>query len=265
MGRTSFVTPFPWSQYSRKTLSKIDRPRGAGFFSEEEAQAKQMHLATGSAGSVIDCALFSIYFLVDKEDGVIADAKYQLFGPSILIAIAEASIELLVGKNYDQAKRMSADLIEQQLKDKKAGLPEESFGYLNLAVDAIEQAASQCSHIPLAMSYVAPPIPDALKGIALGGDGYPGWPELSSEAKRALIEEVLNQDVRPYIALDGGGVELLQVVDDRHIVIAYQGACTSCFSSTGATLSYIQQVLKGKLHPELTVIPDLSYLEGHSS
>ena len=73
----------------------------------------------------------------------------------------------------------------------------------------------------------------------------------------SVIEEVLDRDIRPYIALDGGGVELLNLLQDKEVIIAYQGTCTSCFASAGTTLSYIQQVLRAHVHPELDVVPNL--------
>ena len=65
--------------------------------------------------------------------------------------------------------------------------------------------------------------------------------------------------MRPYIALDAGGVEVLNLVDDHQVLIAYQGSCTSCYSAVGTTLSYIQQVLRNKVHPSLVVVPDIDF------
>ncbi len=110
--------------------------------------------------------------------------------------------------------------------------------------------------IPLAASYVAPPAPHDIGEVLEGG--YPGWNTLSKVQQLGIIEEVIARDIRPYIELDAGGVQVLDLVQEREVLIAYQGSCTSCFSATGTTLSYIQQVLKAKVHPDLIVIPDLS-------
>jgi NifU-like protein len=75
--------------------------------------------------------------------------------------------------------------------------------------------------------------------------------------KLQVLEKVMDQQVRPYIALDGGGVEVINLLNDREVIISYQGNCTSCFSAVGATLSYIQQVVKAKVHPSLVVVPNL--------
>ena len=81
--------------------------------------------------------------------------------------------------------------------------------------------------------------------------------ELTLKKKIAVIEQVLDQDIRPYIALDAGGVTVLNLLNDKELIIGYQGSCTSCYSSIGTTLSYIQQVIRAKVHPTIVVVPDI--------
>lgn len=256
MGLTTLTQPFPWTRYSKKLISKIDNPRCAGYFTKEESEARGMQLAEGIEGRVEDGNCVCLYWLVDKDDGIIVDAKFQVFGQSALIGAAEVACDLLVGKNYDQATRVSADLIDRQVRDKseEPAFPRETYPHLNLVLGAIEIAAEQCTDIPFADTYVAPPVP-TIPGEVVEG-GYPGWIDLPLKKKITVIEEVLNQDVRPYIALDAGGVEVINLLNDKEVVIAYQGSCTSCYSSVGTTLSYIQQVLRNKVHPSLVVVPD---------
>lgn len=257
MGINALITPFPWARYSKKLTSKIENPRSSGFFTAEEAEARTMRLAVGQDGSVTDGNIVKLYWLVDKDDGIIVDAKFQVLGQSALIGAAEAACELLIGKNYDQAKRISTDLIDKQVRDKSdiPAFPKETHPHLNLVLEAIDLAAEQCTDIPFADSYVAPPVPMDFGEVIAGG--YPGWMELPLKKKIAVIEQVLDQDVRPYIALDAGGVSILNLLNDKELIITYQGSCTSCYSSIGTTLSYIQQVLRAKVHPELVVVPDI--------
>ena len=194
-------------------------------------------------------------------DGMIIDAKFQVFGQSALIGAAEISCELCVGKNYDQAKRMTTDLIDKQVRDKadEPGFPKEATPHLSLLLIAHEKAALGCMDIPLSMGYVSAPAPADIGDVLEGG--YPGWETLSTPQKISLIEEVIARDIRPYIELDAGGVQIMDLINGRELIIAYQGSCTSCFSATGTTLSYIQKVLKAKVHPDLIVIPDLTTLK----
>lgn len=258
MGLNALITPFPWSRYSKKLAAKIDNPRCAGSFVKEEAEARDVRLAEATEGSVEDGNAVRLYWLVDKDDGIIIDAKFQVYGQSALIGAAEAICDLLVGKNYDQARRVSAELIDKQLRDKSdtPAFPKETYPHLNLVLGAVDAAAEQCMDIPFADTYVAPPVPADIGEVIPGG--YPGWMELPLKKKIAVIEHVLDQDIRPYIALDAGGVSVLNLINDKELVIAYQGTCTSCYSSVGTTLSYIQNVLRAKVHPDLVVVPDLS-------
>lgn len=258
MGLSALITPFPWSRYSKKLIAKIDNARCAGYFSKDETEARDMRLVEATEGRVEDGNCIRLYWLVDKEDGTIVDAKFQVFGQSALIGAAEAACELLVGKNYDQARRITTDLIDKQVRDKsdEPAFPKETYPHLNLVLGAIEAATEQCTDIPFADTYVAPPVPANIGEVIEGG--YPGWMELPLKKKIAVIEQVLDQDIRPYIALDAGGVSVLNLLHDKELVIAYQGSCTSCYSSIGTTLSYIQQVLRAKVHPDIVVVPDLT-------
>lgn len=253
----SLLAPFPWAQYSKKLIAKIDNPRSAGSFNYDDAVARGMHLAEGTEGKVEDGNCIKIYWLVDPTDGIISDAKFQVFGQSALIGAGEIACELIIGKNYDQARRISADLIDRQVRDKsdEPAFPRDTLAHLNLVIGAIDSAAEQCIGIPLPETYVAPPMPIDFGEVIEGG--IPNWEELSIKQKLVVIEQVMDRDVRPYIALDAGGVEVLNLVNDKEVIISYKGSCTSCVSSIGATLSYIQQVLRNKVHPTLTVAPDL--------
>ena len=260
MGLEALTTPFPWTHYSKKLIAKIENPHNVGCFSSEQSEERGMRLVVGTEGKIGEGNVVRLYWLVDKEDGVIVDAKFQVQGQSALIGAAEVACSLLVGKNYHQARRIGADLIDKQVRDRSdvPGFPLETAPHLNLVIDAIENAAQQCTDIPLVVSYEAPPAPVDIGEVIEGG--YPGWEELTKEKKIAVVEEVLDQDIRPYIALDGGGVDVLDLVDGKELRIAYQGNCVSCFASVGATLSYIQEVVRAKVHPDIVVVPDMETL-----
>jgi NifU-like protein len=258
MSLNTLTQPFPWSRYSKKLNVKIDRPRCAGFFTKAQSEEREMRLANGKAGAIEDGNLIHFFWLVDPNDGIIVDARFQLYGQSALIGAAEVACELVIGKNYDQARRIGAELIDKQVRDRPdvPSFPKETSPHLNLVLEAIDNAAEQCMDIPLAANYVAPPAPRDIGEILEGG--YPGWETLSQGQKIALIEEIIARDIRPYIELDAGGIQVLDLINGKEVFIAYQGSCTSCFSATGTTLAYIQQVLRGKVHPSLIVVPDLS-------
>lgn len=244
------IQPFYWERFSKKLREKIDRLRYLGFFTPAEATEKQMRLVIGNYGKV------SLYWLVDESDGVIADAKFQAYGPIGLIAAAEAASELVLRKNYDQASRVTADLIDQHLRDKNEipAFPPECNSQLNGVLSAIDDAVQQCLDIPFEARYDITPI-EADFGEIPGG--IPGWENFSYQEKIRIVEEVIDKEIRPYIELDAGGVRVLELREEKEVLISYSGSCTSCHSSTGSTLSAIQQILRARVHPTLFVTPQL--------
>lgn len=242
--------------FGKKLLSRIENPRSAGAFSSEEARAHEMRLAVATEGSRELGRVVRLSLLVDEKDGIIADAKFQVFGPPALIGAAESACSAVLRKNYDQARRLSADLLDKEMREKneERAFPEEASWALNLLLEALEVATLQCMDIPVADSYVAPPI----NLDENEKKEYPGWKELSVKQKISVIETVIAEDIRPYVELDAGGVKVVNLLEEREVIIAYEGACTTCHSATGATLSAIQQILRTKIHHELVVIPNFN-------
>src|SRR3990167_2350287 len=237
--------------FPKKIHDKLARLAFVGYFTVALAEEKGMRLVTGREKGLC------LYWLVDEADGVIADAKFQVFGPVALIAAAEIASELVLRKNYDQASRISADLLESHARDRKEGpaFPKEANGYLNLILSAIDKAVHQCIDIPYASAdYAVTPIERDFGEIP---GGLPGWDGFPHAQKIKILEEVIDKEIRPYVELDAGGVKILELKENGEVHIAYEGSCTTCHSSTGSTLSAIQQILKARIHPTLSVIPVL--------
>lgn len=81
--------------------------------------------------------------------------------------------------------------------------------------------------------------------------------QLSSEEETELfkkINELLDVRVRPALAGDGGGLQVLGL-DGYTLTIRYQGACGSCPSSIRGTLVAIENLLKREINPAIDVVP----------
>lgn len=76
--------------------------------------------------------------------------------------------------------------------------------------------------------------------------------DYNTERKTEVINALLDIAIRPALANDGGGINLLSV-EEKTIKVHYQGACGSCPSSTTGTLQYIEQFLKEAIHPDVEV------------
>lgn len=100
------------------------------------------------------------------------------------------------------------------------------------------------SHIPSHDAHAAPAerADDPLATLPKGGD-----PEVM-----AKINALLDDRVRPALAGDGGGLQVMGL-EGKTLFIRYQGACGSCPSSTAGTLMAIQRLLQSEVDEELVV------------
>ncbi len=235
---------------NKKMQAKLMKLRFCGFFHSKDVENQQLRLVVAQEG------MLRLYWLVNETDGMIADAKFQAFGPPELVLVGEIASELVLRKNYDQASRLTSDLLDRHVRDKKddPAFSKDAFVYLNQAISALDKAAYECIDIPFASQYETTPIEHDFAEIP---GGIPGWEEFSVEKKRQIVEEVVDKEIRPYVELDAGGVTIQEMRPNGEILIAYSGSCTSCHSSTGSTLSAIQNILQARVHPSLTVIPQL--------
>lgn len=67
------------------------------------------------------------------------------------------------------------------------------------------------------------------------------------------IDALLDDRIRPYLASDGGWLEIIGLVN-KTLQIRYQGACGSCPSSLTGTLMAIENMIKDEIDPELEVV-----------
>ena len=76
---------------------------------------------------------------------------------------------------------------------------------------------------------------------------------VSDDPRLARINEMLDERIRPYLASDGGWLEVLSL-DDKTLTIHYQGACGSCPSSLSGTLMAIENMVRQEVDPEIEVV-----------
>ena len=89
-------------------------------------------------------------------------------------------------------------------------------------------------------------------GAADGNDQL----QLAQGTDLALLQQIntiLDDRVRPALAGDGGGLEVLSI-EGKTVTIRYQGACGSCPSSIQGTLQAIQSLLQSEVDADLAVV-----------
>ena len=72
---------------------------------------------------------------------------------------------------------------------------------------------------------------------------------------REEVQKVLDEQVAPRLAMDGGGIELVEVTDDGVVKVRLQGACRGCPGARMTLAMGVEKLLKD-------VLPDVKSVEG---
>ena len=82
----------------------------------------------------------------------------------------------------------------------------------------------------------------------------PELEKMSEEDKARLdkINEILDEQVRPYLQGDGGDLHVLGLSGNQ-LTVHYQGACGSCPSSLSGTLAGIESLVR-QIEPDMEVV-----------
>lgn len=102
---------------------------------------------------------------------------------------------------------------------------------------------------------LAPPIRDARPQTdAMEDDEVHATKEVQDTDDPRLIEinKMLDEQVRPYLLADGGGLKILGL-DGNRLKVHYQGACGTCPTATSGTLYAIESMVK-RVDPEIQVV-----------
>ena len=97
-------------------------------------------------------------------------------------------------------------------------------------------------------------IAEAIEAHAVPAAAAAGAAETAGEDVMARINRVIDENIRPALAGDGGGIEIVGF-EDHVLSVRYQGACGGCPSSTSGTLFAIQNLLQRMVDDKITVQP----------
>jgi len=99
-------------------------------------------------------------------------------------------------------------------------------------------------------------VKDAVDGTNSGDDV--SFAQMTLVQKLKKVEEVLDENIRQMLIMDGGNLEVLDIKENGgniDIYIRYLGACSGCASSSTGTLYAIEAVLKEKIDESIRVLP----------
>ncbi|MCS6874846.1 MAG: NifU family protein [Pyrinomonadaceae bacterium] len=100
---------------------------------------------------------------------------------------------------------------------------------------------------------LAVPIRQAKAAVSNGSKTSEVSSKKIDDPKVREIEALLDERIRPYLAGDGGWLEIVDF-ENNTLKIRYEGACGSCPSSLTGTLMAIENLIKREIDPEIEVI-----------
>ncbi len=116
--------------YSAKYIEHFTNPRGIGEIEPSDGWSEVQHEGQGCFDKV--------KLTLRIDDGKVLDAKFRARACSGTIAACSALVEMIIDKDIDYVKSITADDIEKYLD----GVPSKKRHSVELAVDALERALS---------------------------------------------------------------------------------------------------------------------------
>ena len=116
--------------YSTQVIDHYENPRNVGSFGKEDED-----VGTGMVGAPACGDVMKLQIKVDKETGLITDAKFKTYGCGSAIASSSLVTEWVKGKTLDEAATLKNSTIAEHL-----ALPPVKIHCSILAEDAIKAA-----------------------------------------------------------------------------------------------------------------------------
>ena len=116
--------------YSAQVVDHYENPRNVGSFAKDDSD-----VGTGMVGAPACGDVMKLQIKVDKETGVITDAKFKTYGCGSAIASSSLVTEWVKGKTLSEAAELRNSQIAEEL-----ALPPVKIHCSILAEDAIKSA-----------------------------------------------------------------------------------------------------------------------------
>ncbi len=116
--------------YSEKVIDHYENPRNVGSFAKDDTD-----VGTGMVGAPACGDVMKLQIKVDKNTGIITDAKFKTYGCGSAIASSSLVTEWVKGKTLDEAAGLRNSTIAEEL-----ALPPVKIHCSILAEDAIKAA-----------------------------------------------------------------------------------------------------------------------------
>jgi NifU-like protein involved in Fe-S cluster formation len=233
---------------SQRAVARLRAPHQRGVFTLLDAGHRQ-HLLWSGADRTGQCRL---YWLIQPQDQVIANARFLAFGSLASHPIADVFSEQVIGRTVQQAHDLRAEQIEALLRDDPLTPAFADQGLAPLAF--LEEL--QARAVAEVGALVVPPRPQeraqyVRKPASAWTDEDRAWLPLPYLRKIAAVETLAARVVGERQALTAASrVTVTRLNEDFHIGLALTGVP----EDQVPTLSgFIQDALRSHLHSALTV------------
>lgn len=271
-------------EYTDKVKEHFLHPKNIGEIEKPDA--------VGEVGSIVCGDALKLYLKVDEKTGKIIDAKFQTFGCASAIASSSALTELIKGKTFDEALKVT----NQDIAEFLGGLPKEKMHCSVMGREALEAAIANYRGQPPEVKEEGRLVckcfdvtEEKIRKVAIenhlttvdeitdytkagGGCGEckveieailrdiwslkkPEKPVVSKKLtnlqKIALMQEIIETEIRPGLQADGGDIELIDI-DGNKVIVALRGMCSGCLMAD-VTIKGIQDKLREMVGEEITV------------
>lgn len=230
----------------QKISGKIEdyaaNPAHRGGLFPEDAAAAGAALVETKEGDL------KIYWLVAPDTGEVLKARFFTYGGAESIACGEALSVMAERRPFDEAASLTGSAVVKAI-----GVPPEEGAGLSGRIEKLLRKTREAYSSARALAEARGNGENKESAAAPGEKS--GWTALSKAEKLARIEAALDGSIRSFLRADGGDVSVVDLVDDREIVIEYHGVCGSCASSMGMTLMSIEHALREELGENIRVVP----------
>ena len=234
-------------ELSERAQSRLADLRYVGSLTDEVAEARGCHLVAVSHGADSASEHIELCWLVD-DAGFIRDGRFRSPATGLSLIAYDLMVELCIGITVEQAAVVSPGHVKERLQlvydQEEVELPWSLGAPFPVIVKAVNKAQG-----------VVDTEPETAKAEEADkkAEKQAEWDGLGLFERVRRIEQVLDDSVRPMLASDGGGVDIVDL-RERELIIQYNGACGSCSSSIGGTLQFLTDTLEEKLGIQMQII-----------
>lgn len=241
---TLFHPLFPWHQYGEAIQKILLSPKYR--YDSSQNQPSDLIIYVHKEEKTTTKSL-SLYLILD-EQGVILSARHRTYGPTSLMALIEITCHLIEEKSIHFLDKISPEYMHNQIKNlNNKNFPLVFLKDIKMIIALLQEAKEKSSSLISSTD----PSSNPIKTIP-----STHWNSLKKKEKLAILENIIDQEIRPFLEADGGGIEIIDfIVKNNTLLFAYKGRCAFCPSALSSTLHFIEHTLSSHFSIKISLKP----------